>query len=294
MQLCLATWLKPGQVAIEGAKQTLEQGGSMLDALEHGLAKAEDDPELIAIGRGSVPNTDGELELDAAIMEGDKLQSGAVCSLRGILPAISVARLVMDKTPHMMLSGEQARRFAIEQGFKPQNLMTTDAIQRYEKYLEDQRLADKYVHTIDDDAHDTITMLGIEDGKRAIAASSTSGLPFKMPGRVGDSPIVGAGIYADSQIGCAGSTGWGEELWRAVSAFRTVQAISSGATPEDACKYTIEHMLERQPESRERQCVVLAANLNGEFGAACTKGRFDLWILKDGHIESRTYMGMAG
>lgn len=294
MQLCLATWLKPGKVAIEGAKDSLTKGGSVLDALEYGLAQAEDDPELIAIGRGSVPNTDGELELDAAIMEGDNLQSGAVCSLRGILPAISVARRVMDKTPHMMLAGEQARRFAIEQGFKPQNLMTTDAIQRYEKYLEDHGLANKYVHTIDDDAHDTITMLGIEDGKRALAASSTSGLPFKMPGRVGDSPIVGAGIYADSHIGCAGSTGWGEELWRAVAAFRTVQAMSSGATPEDACKYTIEHMMERQPESRERQCVVLAANTKGEFGAACSKGRFDLWILKDGNIESRTYMGMAG
>lgn len=293
MNLCLATWLKPGKVAIEGAKESLDSGASVLDALEHGLAKAEDDPELIAIGRGSVPNTDGELELDAAIMEGDTLQSGAVCALRGILPAISVARLVMDKTPHMMLAGEQARRFAIEQGFRPQNLMTTDAIERFERFLEDQNLSQKYVHTVEDDPHDTITMLGIEANRKAFAASSTSGLPFKMPGRVGDSPIVGAGIYADSGIGCAGSTGWGEELWRAVAAFRTVQAMSTGASPEDACRYTIEHMMERQPQSRERQCVVLAANMSGEFGAAASKGRFDLWILKDGNIESRTYTGLA-
>lgn len=291
----VSTWKRPGEVAILAAVEKMKSGGSLLDCLEHGLATAENDPELIAIGRGAVPNTDGEIELDASIMEGSDLSAGAVCSMRGILPAISVARLVKEKTPHVMLAGDQARRFAIENGFVPQNLITAEICRRYEEFLKRPERSKGYVHTIDDPMtheppHDTITMLGREDGK-FFATSSTSGFPYKMPGRVGDSPIFGAGIYADDEAGCAGATGLGEELWKACASFRAVEHMRNGLSAQDACQAVIDQMIRRQPLSREVDCVVLALDKNGGYGAATTFGHFDLWVAQGENINSYHFEG---
>ncbi|MCW5940126.1 MAG: isoaspartyl peptidase/L-asparaginase [Fimbriimonadaceae bacterium] len=274
MPLVLATWDKPGEVAVAAAAKKVMSGGSVLDALESGLTAAEDDPDLVAIGRGSHPNSDGELELDASVMVGSDLRAGAVCALRGILPAIRVARWVMERTPHVMLAGDQARRFAIEQGLRPQNLMTPTAIKAYERWLTEPDRVEDYVHSV----HDTVTMLGREDDGRLFAASSTSGWSFKKPGRVGDSPIVGAGIYADDETGAAGATGWGEELWKACASYRATNLISQGLAPQEACQAVIDHMVRRQPASTARQCVVLALGKDGRFGAAVNKGVFHLWV----------------
>lgn len=282
MRTILATWLRPGEVALNAAVEKSLQGGSVLDALEAGLAAAEDDPDLIAIGRGSVPNTDGELELDASVMMGSDLRAGAVCALRGILPAISVARMVMEKTEHVMLAGDQARRFAIQNGLTPQNLATPEMCRRYELWLRNEA-NDAYVHSADDPPHDTVTMLGLEDGK-FVAASSTSGMPFKLPGRVGDSPIVGAGIYADDEMGAAGATGLGEVLWKQCASFATVEAMGRGLSAQEACDETVSNMLRRQPISRTKPCVVLALDKQGGFGAATTEGEFDLWVWQNGTI----------
>ncbi len=285
----LATWERPGKVAMEAAWQAHARGESLISALEQGLAAAEEDPSLIAIGLGSVPNSDGELELDASIMDGRDLSAGAVCSVRGILPVISLARRVMDKTRHIMLSGEQARRFAIEQGFKPRNLMTAESIRRYEEWLEQPEREKDYVHAAGDKPSDTVTVLGLEEGPHVVAASSTSGLSFKRPGRVGDSPIIGAGIYADDETGAAGATGNGEELWKACASFRTVDAMSRGLNAQEACDETIRAMLRRQPASTDMPCVVFAISINGDYGAATTTGEFPLWVCEEGVFTMKRF-----
>lgn len=285
MPTILSTWKEPGKVAIHGALARIAEGGSLLDALEAGLTAAEADESLVAIGRGAVPNADGEIELDAAIMEGAHLNAGAVCALRGILPAISVARAVMERTTHVMLAADQARRFALSQGFLAQNLLSADSIKRWKAWLREPIDEDDYIHTVQDKpVPDTVTMLGRE-GEHFVAASSTSGLSFKLPGRVGDSPILGAGIYADDEVGCAGATGWGEELWKACASFRTVRNMAAGATALEACRETVRHMIRRQEGAKRLPCVVLALDRDGGWGAAVTKGHFDLWVSVEGRAE---------
>lgn len=279
--------------------------GCPLGALEHGLATAEADPDLIAIGRGSVPNSEGVLELDASMMRGSDLRAGAVCSVRDILPVISVARKVMEETPHVMLAGDEARRFAIHHGFEIQDLNTPLMNRLVEKFHEDPERARQYVHSTEDlrdfllkelpdpepePAHDTITMLARQDN-RFYAASSTSGMPFKLPGRVGDSPIIGAGIYADDDAGCAGATGLGEELWKAVASFRAVEHMRRGMSAQEACDAVIDQMVERQPASRGTICVVLALDKDGGYGAASTHNPFDLWIGEAGEMRTQRYEG---
>jgi isoaspartyl peptidase/L-asparaginase-like protein (Ntn-hydrolase superfamily) len=292
MTTLLASWREPGKVTIDAAWQARSNGADLLTAMEHGLAAAEYDPTLMAIGLGSLPNADGELELDAAIMDGKDLNAGAVCAVRGIVPAISIARKVMDKTPHVMLAGDQARRFAIEHGFKPTNLMTEANIASYaENFEEAGKLDREYVHSSGEHYGDTVTILGWEDGHVA-SASSTSGLSWKIPGRVGDSPIIGAGVYADDEVGCAGATGWGEELWKAVASFRAAEWMRNGKSPQEACDIVVDQMMRRQPNSHVMACVVIAMNNRGEFGAANTKGDFPLWVCTDGKMELKVYKGV--
>lgn len=293
MTTILATWNEPGEVAIRSAWSARSQGADLRTTLEKGLAAAELDPSLLAIGLGSLPNSDGELELDASMMDGRDLSAGAVCAVRGIVPVISVARKVLEETKHVMLAGDQARRFAISKGFRPQNLMTAECIKHYEEWKKSPAsLESEYLHAVEQ-SHDTVTMLGLEEPGHTVAASSTSGWAFKLPGRVGDSPIVGAGIYADDEAGCAGATGLGEELWKAAASFRTVECMRRGMSAQEACEETVRQMMRRQPGSLEMPCVVLALRKDGDFGAATTKDQFPLWICRDGEFEMRTY-GVPG
>lgn len=294
MTVLLSSWEEPGKVAIDAAWQARAAGADLRTTLEKGLAAAELDPTLVAIGLGSLLNSDGDLELDASMMDGRNLECGAVCSVRGIVPVISVARKVMEETPHVMLAGDQARRFAISKGFEPQNTLTAECIKEYEAWKTDPvRHSGQYLHAIPGD-HDTVTMLALEHNNHVVAASSTSGKAYKMPGRVGDSPIVGAGIYADDEIGCAGATGWGEELWRCAASFRVVEAMRQGKSPQEACEDTVRFMLRRQPNSLKMMCVVMALRTDGEFGAATTIDTFPLWVCRDGNIELLKFEGLAG
>jgi isoaspartyl peptidase/L-asparaginase-like protein (Ntn-hydrolase superfamily) len=292
----LSTWLRPGEVAMKAALESRQNGGDLLDWLTEGLAAAEADPDLIAIGRGSVPNSDGELELDASIMRGDTLDAGAVCGLQGIAPAIRVARKVMEETEHVMICGRHARRFAIQHGFNPENTMTAESIRRYEEWRKSPEGCYAYVHTIEDEVHepphDTVTMLGLSGGRLA-AASSTSGMPFKLPGRVGDSPIIGAGIYADDEIGAAGATGWGEELWKAAASFRAVNWMEQGRTAQEACEAVVDHMARRHPGVLAKPSVVLALRKDGDFGAAVIGGDFDLWVTDEQGTRSIVHHARA-
>lgn len=291
----LVTWKEPGQVGIDAAWNARKNGADLVTMIEKGLAACEMDPSLMAIGLGSLPNSDGELELDAAIMDGSDLNCGAVCAVRGMAPSISIARMVMEKTPHVMLAGDQARRFAIENGMTPINLMTADCIEKYEEWKRGE--ADKFfVHTMTE-SHDTVTMLGLETNPigspHLVAASATSGLAWKLPGRVGDSPIVGAGIYADDEIGAAGATGLGEELWKACASYRAVRNMEAGMTAQEACEETVRHMMRRQKNSTDIPCVVMALRKDGDVGAATTKGEFPFWICRDGDIEFREHIALT-
>jgi N4-(beta-N-acetylglucosaminyl)-L-asparaginase len=294
----LATWEKPGKLAVAKAWEAYQTRKSLLDGVESGLGACELDPEFIAIGLGSFPNSDGELELDAAIMDGRTLDAGAVCAIRGIVPAISVARKVMEQTKHVMIAGDQARRFAIAQGFQPRQTMTAASIRLYDEWRESSAHTG-YIHAaadVDDHA-DTVTMIGIEHGEgiapHLVAASATSGLSWKLPGRVGDSPIVGAGIYADDEVGAAGATGLGEELWKACASYRTVEAIRRGLSPQAACEETIRQMNRRQPGSHNMACVVFAADRQGNWGAAINTGTFHLWRCIDGEVSVSPYTGLV-
>ncbi len=288
MTTFLATWKDPGQVAIENAWTAYSGGKSLASSLVAGLTACEEDERFLLVGRGSLPNSDGELELDAAIMDGADLSAGAICALRGIGPAIQIAEKVKDETPHMMLAGDQAKRFAIECGFEPRNMMTEESCRRYEEWRKGPEHAARFVHSIKHHG-DTVTMLALEEPGHLVAASSTSGIAWKQPGRVGDSPIVGAGVYADDEVGCAGATGLGEELWKACASFRVCEAMRRGLSAQEACEDTVLQMLRRQPAATKNPCVVLALRRDGDVGAATTHGEFELWIGRDGMSEMKTF-----
>ncbi len=292
MPTFLATWEQPGRTAVETAWRTWQAQNDLRGAMIEGLAACELDPEYLAIGLGSLPNEDGELELDAAIMDGRDLKAGAVCALKGIVPAIKVAQLVMDHTDHVMIAGEGARRLAMEHGMKPQQTMTCKSLEAWEEWRA-KGAHTEYIHSIDELGHaDTVTMLGL-NGDHLVSASATSGLSWKKPGRVGDSPIIGAGVYADNEVGAAGATGHGEELWKAVASFKTVEGMRRGLSAQEACEETIRHLVRRQPRGMIMQSVVLALRADGDFGAAVNQGTFHLWSCVDGQIEVKAYEGIC-
>jgi isoaspartyl peptidase/L-asparaginase-like protein (Ntn-hydrolase superfamily) len=162
-------------------------------------------------------------------------------------------------------------------------LLTEESVRRFEEWRSGQA-GFEYIHSIDN--HDTVTLIGWQDG-HMVSASSTSGLAWKLPGRVGDSPIVGAGIYADDEAGAAGATGLGEELWKACASFRAVEFIRRGMSAQEACDETVRQMIRRQPASTEIPCVVFAISKAGDFGAATTQGVFPFWICEDGKTFMR-------
>ncbi|MBK9108960.1 MAG: N(4)-(beta-N-acetylglucosaminyl)-L-asparaginase [Saprospiraceae bacterium] len=257
--MVIATW--NNENAVQSAWRSLSQGKSALDAVEEGAKIAEANPEDTSVGYGGFPDREGNVTLDACIMDSEG-NAGSVVFLEEIKHAVSVARMVMEKTPHVILAGKGAQQFALEQGFIRENLLTPFAKEAYHKWL----VKSQYQPVINVERHDTIGILAIDKQKRLSGACSTSGLAFKMRGRVGDSPIIGAGLYVDNEIGAATATGLGEAVLKKVGAFSIVEMMRQGMHPQKACKLAIKRLTSIQTKEAF-QVAYIAVNKKGEFGA---------------------------
>ncbi len=267
----VSTW-DFGVGANQAAWKVLAAGGSALDAVEAGARWAESDLCNPTVGRCGNPDRDGVLTLDASIMAGDG-RCGSVAALADIDHPISVARAVMEKTPHVMLVGEGAQQFAVQQGFEKHNLLTPEAEQAWREWLKTEHYApqinaERRGLPGDKNNHDTLGMLAIDASGQMAGACTTSGMAFKMHGRVGDSPIIGAGLYVDNEVGAATASGMGEEMIRNAASFLVVELMRQGLSPADACREAIERVVRKRPEaSRTLQVCFLALNRAGEVGA---------------------------
>ena len=259
--IIVSTW-NHGLNANKAAWKVLQEGGTALDAVEMGVRDSESDPENSSVGIGGSPDRDGNVTLDACIMD-HKGNCGAVAFLQEIENPISVARLVMEKTPHVMLVGKGAQDFALANGFQKKDLMTEKSRAAWMKWKE----ASNYQPKVNIENHDTISMLAIDENGNMSGACTTSGLAYKMHGRVGDSPIIGASLYVDNEIGGACATGVGEMVIRVVGSFLIVELMRQGHSPESACKMAVDRIMEKHENTEGMQVGFLAMNKNGETGA---------------------------
>jgi len=257
----ISTW-DFGYQANEVAWKLLANGSNPLDAVEQGIKIIESDPDNLSVGVGGLPDRDGRVTLDACIMD-DKGQAGSVSFLEGIAHPISVARLVMEETPHVMLVGDGARQFALEKGFKEENLLTEKARKAWEEWL----IKSEYKPVINIENHDTVGLLAMDREGNLSGGCSTSGLAYKMHGRVGDSPVIGAGLYVDNEVGAAVATGLGEVVLRSLSTFLVVELMRSGYTPAEACREAVTRIANKNPDFRDFQVGIIALNKEGEYGS---------------------------
>ena len=268
----LSTW-PHGKPANERAAEVFKGGGSLLDALEKGINVPENDPAVTSVGYGGLPNAEGVVELDAAIMDGTRHRAGSVCSLHMIKNPISVARLVMEKTRHTTLVGEGAFRFALKMGFEPQTLLTPESLKKWQDW---KAKPQHETFWLTPENHDTIGMVATDGRGHVVSGCSTSGLAWKIPGRVGDSPLVGCGVYADDNVGAASATGDGDLMTNYCTSVSIVHTMARGASPQEACMELLRHMVKTDPKNKDGEVAVIAMNTRGEIGAACMNNRFHL------------------
>jgi N4-(beta-N-acetylglucosaminyl)-L-asparaginase len=283
----VSTW-DFGVAANLAAWQVLDKGGSLLDAVEAGARVPEADPKNHSVGRAGYPDRDGRLTLDASIMDGNGA-CGAVAAIEHIAHPISVARRVMEKTPHVLLVGDGALQFALEQGFTREDLLAPESEQAWREWLKKSEYkpsANSETRTYgagtpdssgkpgDAGNHDTLGLLAVDAQGRLAGACTTSGMAWKLHGRVGDSPIIGAGLYVDNDIGAATSTGVGEEVIRTAGSFLVVELMRQGRSPQQACREAVQRIVrKRMNVAKDLQVGFLALNREGDVGAyAIQKG----------------------
>lgn len=267
--IVISTW-NFGLRANEEAWKILAKGGRSLDAVEAGARVPEGDPKETSVGLGGLPDRDGKVTLDACIMD-ENGNIGSVAFLEHIVHPVSVARMVMEKTQHVMLVGEGALQFALANGFKKEKLLTKESEQAWKEWLKEG----KYKPIANIENHDTIGILALDEKGNLSGACTTSGMAYKMRGRVGDSPIIGAGLYVDNEIGAATSTGVGEEVIRIVGCHLVVELMRQGNSPEQACKLAVERIIQKNPEKAKAiQVGFLALSKTGEYGAYCLQKGF--------------------
>ncbi len=267
----ISTWTH-GVAANRAAWAVLEGGGRALDAVEAGVRVTEADPSVSSVGYGGAPDRDGHVTLDACIMD-EQGRCGSVAFLREILHPISVARQVMEQTPHVMLVGDGALDFALARGFERQNLLTPEAEAAWRRWQAENGTSGP--PPINAENHDTIGMLALDCDGNLSGACTTSGAAYKMHGRVGDSPIIGAGLYVDNAVGGATATGWGEAVIRAVGCFLVVELMRQGHAPGDACRLAVERVIEKNPDWAEIQVGFIALDRKGRTGGYCIAPGFD-------------------
>lgn len=260
--MVISTW-NHGMPANDVALKVLNEGGRALDAVEQGVMVPESDKNNTSVGLGGFPDREGIVTLDASIMD-EKGNAGSVSFLQGVDHPISVARRVMEKTPHVMLVGIGAELFAKSEGFtQHKNALTDQAKKAWQDWLKEKN----YKPIINIENHDTIGLLALDKKGDASGACTTSGLAFKMHGRIGDSPVIGAGLYVDNEVGAATCTGLGEAVLRTCASFLAVEHMRMGSTPQEACEEAIKRIVEKHPNWKDFQIGILAITKTGEHGA---------------------------
>jgi N4-(beta-N-acetylglucosaminyl)-L-asparaginase len=271
--IVVSTW-RFGIEANAAAWEVLKQNGRALDAVEAGVKIPEGDPSERSVGYGGRPDRDGRVTLDACIMD-EQSNIGSVACLEHIKHPISVARAVMEKTPHVMLVGDGALDFALSQGFKKENLLVADSEKEWKEWLKKS----EYVPKANIENHDTIGMIALDVNGNLSGACTTSGMAFKMHGRVGDSPIIGAGLYVDNEIGAATATGHGEEVIRIAGSHLVVELMRQGKSPQQACEEAVQRIIKltkaRNKNLTDIQVGFIALNKSGEVGSYCIQGGFN-------------------
>jgi N4-(beta-N-acetylglucosaminyl)-L-asparaginase len=271
--IVLSTW-RFGIEANAAAWEVLSKNGRALDAVEAGVKIPEGDPNERSVGYGGRPDRDGKVTLDACIMD-EFSNIGSVACLEHIKHPISVARAVMEKTPHVMLVGKGALQFALSQGFKKENLLVEESEKEWKEWLK----TSQYKPIANIENHDTIGMIALDANGNLSGACTTSGMAFKMHGRVGDSPIIGAGLYVDNEIGAATATGHGEEVIRITGCHLVVELMRQGLSPQKACEEAVMRIVKltknRGKELKDIQVGFIALNKKGEYGSYCIQGGFN-------------------
>ena len=276
--LVISTWNNTGANA--AAMEALTSKKSALDAVEAGARIPEADPNDQSVGYVGRPDRDGFVTLDACIMNpaGD---CGAVTFLERIKHPISVARLVMEKTPHVMLSGVGALQFAKEQGFEETEMLTDKSKAEWEEW----KTESKYAPAINIENHDTIGILALDNDGDISGACTTSGAAYKMRGRVGDSPLIGAGLFVDNEIGAATATGLGEAVVRVCGTHLVVELMRQGNSPQKACQLAVDRVVSKSPDYKDLQVGFIAVNKKGQYGGYCIQPGFQYLVTTEKGTE---------
>jgi len=293
----IATW-PFGRTAVKAAADLLHRGKPALDAVIAGTQAVEDDPQVHSVGFGGLANSLGTVQLDACVMEGRTLACGGVAALENVRHPAALARRVLDKTPHLLLAGEGARLFALQQGFPLESLNTPESVAEWEKRKPPshpppapERKPSAAITGEPPFSHDTVTVLALDQGGALAGACSTSGLAHKLPGRVGDSPLIGAGLYVDNAAGAAGATGVGEEVIRIGGSLLVVEALRAGRSAQEACELAVRRVNEvaLRRGVHPAKVAFLALDPKGKTGAACTaRTGFEYAVARPGKIELLT------
>ena len=283
--LVIATWNVPDST--EKAWEVLNEGKPAIDAIEQGCMVEEANEKGQSVGKGGLPDRDGNVTLDACIMNKEG-NYGAVVCMQNIVHPISVARKVMEDTPHVILAGKGAEQFAVSVGFKSEDLLTEASKKAWEKW----KVTSEYKPIINIENHDTIGMLAIDKNGDISGGCTTSGLAYKMAGRVGDSPIIGSGLFIDNEIGGATATGLGEEVLKTVGSFLIVELMRQGKSPQEACEEAIGRIIKKSPNFKDFQVGYIAVNKKGETGMYSIHEHFSATVYRSGenmNIKSDFY-----
>ena len=282
--IVLSTWAH-GIPANEDALQVLKDNGNAMDAAEAGARNSENDPLNTSVGLGGLPDEKGHVTLDSCVMDHTG-NCGSVAFLQNIKHPVSVARKVMEETKHVMLVGEGARQFAISKGFEEIDLLTEDSKKAWEEWKINQREMTPH------ETHDTISVL-VQDKNGDLAGScTTSGWAYKLHGRVGDSPLIGAGLFVDNEVGCAAATGLGEEVIKTTGSFLVVELMRQGYNPKEACEEALNRVIKLHNGNPDFQIGYIALRKDGEIGAACLKWEFDFALAKGGKNKLHKIKGL--